>query len=129
MRKTLSKLRDKLTISKDYEDDFNDDYLEIDTEKDIGKRTKVVVKPYIIEDFSDIKDILDALRAGYTIALINIRPLKDKDIVELKRAVNKLKKTCDAIEGDIAGFGDDWIVVTPNFAQIYRSKQVEELEE
>ncbi len=46
--------------------------------------------------------------------------MKDKDIVELKRAINKLKKTCDAIDGDIAGFGEDWIVVTPSFAEVHR---------
>ena len=51
---------------------------------------------------------------------MNIRPLKEKDLVELKRAVAKLKKTAEAIEGDIAGFGEDWVVVTPNFAQVYR---------
>ena len=65
------------------------------------------------------------LREGYTIALVNIKPLKDKDLVELKRAINKLKKTCDAIRGDIAGFGDDYIIVTPSFARIYRTKQTE----
>ena len=43
--------------------------------------------------------------------------------------INKIKKTCDAIEGDIAGFGEDWIVVTPSFAQIYRNTQTEELKE
>ena len=53
---------------------------------------------------------------------------KDKDLVELKRAINKLKKTCEAIEGDIAGFGDDYIVVTPSFAEIYRTKETEKLE-
>jgi SepF-like predicted cell division protein (DUF552 family) len=81
-----------------------------------------------MQDFSDIKEALDDLREGYTIALINIRYLKDKDIVELKRAVTKLKKTCDAIEGDIAGLGDDWIVVTPSFAQIFRNTNTEEVE-
>ena len=64
---------------------------------------------------------LDSLREGYTIALVNIKPLKEKDLVELKRAINKLKKTCDAIEGDIAGFGDDYIIVAPGFATIYRA--------
>jgi len=49
--------------------------------------------------------------------------LKDKDLIELKRAINKLKKTCDAIEGDIAGFGDDWISAVPSFARIHRGKQ------
>ena len=94
-----------------------------------GDRAKVLVRPYLLDDFEDIKPILDALREGYTIALVNIRPLKDKDLIELKRAINKLKKTCDAIEGDIAGFGEDYIVAVPNFAEIYRSRITEEVRE
>ena len=58
--------------------------------------------------------------------MVNIKPLKDKDLVELKRAINKLKKTCDAIEGDIAGFGDNWIAAVPSFAHIHRHKAKEE---
>lgn len=112
-----------------YSEEFTDNYVEIDTRKDVGKKSKIVVKPFVINDFTDIKDTLDALREGYTIALVNIKPLKDRDIVELKRAVNKLKKTCDAIEGDIAGFGDDWIVVTPSFAHVYRTTETKEVKE
>ena len=41
--------------------------------------------------------------------------------------LNKLKKTCDAIEGDIAGFGEDWIVVTPSFAKVYRTTATEDI--
>lgn len=111
-------------------DEFADDYVEITPEQRANARkAKIVVRPFIVEDFADIKPALDSLREGYTIALINIKPLKDKDIVELKRAVNKLKKTCDAIEGDIAGFGDDWVVVTPSFAGIYRQTDAAEFEE
>ena len=106
-----------------------EEYVEIDTKKELGRRSKIQVKPFIIENFDDVKETLDALREGYTIALVNIKPLKDKDIAELKRAINKIKKTCDAIEGDIAGFGEDWIVVTPAFAQIYRDRQTEEVQE
>lgn len=99
------------------------EYVELDTAKAaVGTKGKVTVRPFVIDDFSDIKLILDSLREGSTIALINIKPLKDKDLIELKRAINKLKKTTDAIEGDIAGFGDDYIVVTPSFAKIYRAK-------
>jgi len=97
------------------------EYLELDTEGGESK-ANIIVRPFVINDFSDIKEILDSLREGYTIALINIKPLKDKDLVDLKRAINKLKKTCDAIDGDIAGFGEDYIVVTPSFAKVYRSK-------
>ncbi len=102
-------------------DEFSDDYVEISSKPvDRISQAKVVVRPFIVEDFADIKPALDALREGYTVALVNIKPLKDKDLVELKRAVNKLKKTCEAVGGDIAGFSEDWIVVTPSFAQVYR---------
>ena len=114
---------------ENYIEEFADEYVEIDTSKELSRKTKVLVKPFVVEDFNDIKGALDALREGYTIALINIRPLKEKDIGELKRAINKIKKTCDAIEGDIAGFGEDWIVVTPSFAQVYRTTQTEEVKE
>ncbi|MGV8171323.1 MAG: cell division protein SepF [Candidatus Woesearchaeota archaeon] len=99
-----------------------DEYVELDTSKNSEGGHKIVVKPFVLEDFTDIKPILDSLREGNTICLVNIRPLKEKDLIELKRAINKLKKTTDAIEGDIAGFSDDYIVITPSFAEIYRSK-------
>jgi SepF-like predicted cell division protein (DUF552 family) len=104
-------------------DDGEDEYVELDTLAHDDAKAKVTVRPYAISDFADVKPILDALRDGYTIALVNIRPLKDKDLVELKRAINKLKKTCDAIDGDIAGFSDDYLVLTPGFAQIHRDKK------
>ena len=131
MKEHLERLKEKLFSSsknKEYDQTGSSDYLEIDTGKE-AKRTKIIIRPFVIENFDDVKPALDSLREGYTIALINIKPIKDRDIIELKRAVNKLKKTCDAIEGDIAGFGEDWIVVSPNFAQIYRNKQVEEVKE
>lgn len=98
------------------------EYVELDTSNVVAAKGKIIVRPFVIDDFNDIKLILDALREGSTIALINIKPLKDKDIIELKRAINKLKKTTDAIEGDIAGFGDDYIVITPSFAKIYKAR-------
>ena len=84
------------------------DYVELESGSE-EKKSKIVVRPFVLKDFEDVKDILDALREGSTIALVNIRPLKDKDLVELKRSINKLKKTCDAIEGEIAGESKQWI--------------------
>ena len=126
MGNIFSRFKDSFSSEEEYPEEFTDDYIEIDTDK-VTPKAKIVVRPFVIEDFADIKPALDALREGYTIALINIRPLKDRDIVELKRAVNKLKKTTDAIDGDIAGFGDDWLVVTPSFAGVYRSKVTENI--
>ena len=128
MKKILNKVKDKIKsfgFNDDSGEEF-DEYLEIDTNPKKPKKTaKLMVKPCVLEDFSDVKEILDEVRQGYTIALINIRPLKDKDLVELKRAVSKLRKTCDAIDGDIAGFGGDWVVVTPSFASVHRTNAME----
>ncbi|MDD5178393.1 MAG: cell division protein SepF [Candidatus Nanoarchaeia archaeon] len=125
----FSKIKDLLSGSSDFENGNYEDYLEIDTSQAKVQKNKIIVRPFTINEFNDVKPALDAIREGYTVALINIRPLKDKDLVELKRAVNKLKKTCDAIDGDIAGFGEDWVVVTPSFARVYRSQDMSEVEE
>ncbi len=107
--------------------EVSSDYVEVGASSVVGTSeggdSKVVVRPFVMEEFEDIKAVLDSLRQGKTIALINIRPLKEKDIVELKRAINKLRKTCDAIDGDIAGFGEDYVVAAPYFARIYRGKR------
>ncbi len=125
MKKFLSGLKKKIVKQEEPDEE---EYLELDTESEYSG-SKIIVRPFVIEDFSDIKPILDSLRDGQTIALVNIKPLKDKDLVELKRSINKLKKTCDAIEGDIAGFGDDYIIVTPHFAEIYRTEQSKSVKE
>ncbi len=121
----LSKLKEKLGTGSSSEmfEEAEHGYVELGSETGVDARSKLMVRPFVIEEFEHIKPILDALREGHTIALINIKPLKDKDLVELKRAINKLKKTCDAIEGDIAGFGENWIAAVPSFAYIYRGQK------
>ena len=58
-------------------------------------RWKNVLRHPLIQMRVVCKTVLDDLREGYTIALVNIKPLKEKDLIELKRAINKIKKTCD----------------------------------
>lgn len=93
------------------------EYVEIDIGKE-SKKAKILIKPFILKKFEDVNEVLNSLREGYTIAVIDIKPLKSKDIIEVKRAISKIKKTTDALEGSIAGFGDGIIIVTPSFAEI-----------
>ncbi len=125
MKALFNKIKNKFSGDSDFDipDEVDKDFLHVD-DAGTGQKAKIVLRPYVLEDFDDVKPILDSLREGYTIPLINIKPLKDKDLVELKRAINKLKKTTDAIEGDIAGFGEDWIAVVPAFASIHREKKL-----
>lgn len=104
------------TLGNDVEDN---DYIEIDmSEKE--KENKVLVKLFVLKNYEDVGDILNALREGYTIAIIDIKVLRQKDSIELKRAISKIKKTCDALEGSIAGFGENTVIVTPSFAKIHK---------
>ena len=105
-----------LGVNNDVSDE---EYLEIDLDHK-EKENKVLVKLFILKDYEEINEILNALREGYTIAIIDIKPLRQKDSIELKRAVSKIKKTTDALEGSIAGFGENLIIVTPSFATIHK---------
>lgn len=125
MRDFFLNLKEKFASPQEQEEEFieeGESYVELGVSQGgEEKSSRVLVRPFVMEDFEDIKTILDSLREGHTVALINIKPLKEKDLVELKRAVNKLRKTCEAIDGDIAGFGEDYIVAVPYFARIHRS--------
>jgi len=115
----LKKIKDGIT--KFFGKEEEPEYIEIDLGQE-AKKNKVLVRPFILKSFEEVNQILNALREGYTIAVIDISYLKKKDIIELKRAIAKLKKTADALEGEVAGFGESTIIVTPNFAEIYKSK-------
>ena len=98
-----------------------EDYVEIDLNQEHNKKEKVKVRPFTLRQYDDVNEILNALREGYTIAIVDIKPLKTKDVIELKRAISKIKKTVDALEGSIAGFGEHTILATPDFAEIHRA--------
>jgi len=102
------------------------DYLEIDLDRDKPADSKVIVKTFVLRAYEDVNPILNALREGFTIAIIDIRILKSKDIVELKRVISKVKKTIEALEGSIAGFGENVVIATPSFARIEKGDIVEE---
>lgn len=102
------------------------EYVEIDLDGEKDKDKKVLVKLFTLRQYDDVNDVLTALREGYTIAIIDIKILRQKDSIELKRAVSKIKKTTDALEGTIAGFGENMVIATPAFAKVHKDLPKEE---
>ncbi len=95
------------------DDELSPDFIEIDLEQEKSD-SKILIKTFTLKVYEDINPILNSLREGYTIAVIDIKHLKSKDVIELKRAISKIKKTVEALEGKIAGFGENTIIATPS---------------
>ena len=104
---------DKFKKMMGREEEYSPDFIEIDLEQEKSD-SKVLVKTFVLRVYEDINPILNSLREGYTIAVIDIKNLKSRDVIELKRAISKIKKTVEALEGKIAGFGENTIIATPS---------------
>jgi len=109
----------KKAFSDSFSDGLEEEYMEIDLGQE-EKANKISVKLFSLKQYEEVNDILNALREGYTIAIIDIKILRKKDSIELKRAISKIKKTVDALEGSIAGFGENIVIATPSFARIHK---------
>jgi SepF-like predicted cell division protein (DUF552 family) len=123
----FDKIRKALSGSPSNAEDISNEYLELDLDKK-EEESKVLVKLFVLKQYEDVHNILNALREGYTIAITDISNLRKRDPIELKRAIAKIKKTTDALDGHIAGFGENMVIVTPSFARILKenSKPKEE---
>ena len=98
------------------------EYIEIDLGQE-KKEKKILIKLFDLKQYEDVNQILNALRQGFTIVIIDIKVLKQKDSIELKRAISKVKKTIDALDGHIAGFGENIVIATPSFAHIHKEAE------
>ncbi len=96
-----------------------EEYVEVAHESARSGSGKLTIRVERLEDFADTERVLKALRRG-AVVFLKIKGLKDKDMGELKRAVEKLKKTAIANNGDIAGVENDWLIITPEFATVER---------
>ena len=72
-----------------------------------------------LSEFSDTERVLKQVREG-NIVFLKIKGLKEKDIGELKRAVERLKKTVMDSNGEIIGIEQDCLILTPEHATVNR---------
>lgn len=100
------------------EEEPRENFLEIDhTSGDAGQ--KISVRIADLEDYRDIDAVQKLVRDG-NIVFLKIKNLKEKNLGELKRAVQKLRKGAIAMNGDIVGVDDNFLVLTPQFARVVR---------
>jgi SepF-like predicted cell division protein (DUF552 family) len=113
--------KDNYEKSKSYEE-----YITIEDINPIHKEktnSKLKIKVFSLENHMDTRNILERIRDKNTICLINIRILRDKDAEELKRSIDKLKRTADALGGDVVSFSSDWVLASPENIEIERRER------
>ncbi len=69
-----------------------------------------------------LPEIKHEIYAG-NIVLVDIAPMK-RDKAALDRAIGELKNATEDVSGDIAGLGDDLVVLVPNGIRIDRERVV-----
>jgi len=100
-------------------------YIEVPIEEKMMEK-RILVRIDNVKDNSDVPRIQKYLREG-NIVFLKIKEVKERDLSELKRIVDKLRKTCAAMNGDIVGVDEDFLVITPSTAKIYRGIVEEEV--
>lgn len=98
-----------------------EEYVELDFREEQPPSGKIMIQIEKLGSYSDVDRVQERIRSG-RILLVKIHDLRAKDVGELKRAVAKIRKTCLATDGDIAGIGEDWLLVTPKAAKIHRGE-------
>jgi len=98
-----------------------EEFVEVDADK-LKEGQEVSMRIETLANFADADRVQNLVREG-NVVFLRIKQLRMNDIGELKRAVDKLRKTCAAMNGDIVGVDEDFLIITPSFAKIYRGRE------
>jgi len=98
-----------------------DEYKEIDlSEYERDSEVKTYVKFGKITEVNELHTVKREIFEG-NIVILDISLLKNDEIV-MKRLLRELKTVVEDISGDVAGIGENFIVVAPNSLKIDRNK-------
>jgi SepF-like predicted cell division protein (DUF552 family) len=83
------------------------------------QKAPVYVKAISLRDVSDISAVKEDIKK-HMILIIRVTPLAQKDLEELRKAVEDLYSYTQSAGGDIARLGEERIVITPPGVKIWR---------
>jgi len=82
---------------------------------------KIYIKAQVLQSLEDLDGVKNEVNAG-NIIILRLGPLAEKSTDDVKRAVNELYDFAQQIGGDIARLGEERIVLTPSFVEIWKEK-------
>jgi len=84
---------------------------------------KIYIKAWVLRSLEEMDRIKDEVNSG-NIIIVRLGPLAEKNAEDVKKAVNELYDFTQQINGDIARLGEERVVVTPSFVEIWRGKTI-----
>ena len=73
-----------------------------------------------IQRYEDLKDFTDYVYGG-NVLILDFSPIAEEEVI-LKRITNDLKKAVQEINGDIAGIGNNLMIIAPTGVKVERRK-------
>ncbi len=106
-------------FKKKEEDVKPEELTELPMQEEEAPFTKIMIEK--LDSLSDCDRIIKKVRSG-NIVIARMKDLKEQNIDELKHAISKIRTSCSMFNGDIAGVGDEWLIVTPSTTKIQRGE-------
>jgi SepF-like predicted cell division protein (DUF552 family) len=82
---------------------------------------KTYLKAMPLKELTDIENVKQEVENG-NIIILRVTPLANKNIEEVKTAVNQLYEFAESVGGDIARLGEERVVICPKNIRIWREK-------
>jgi SepF-like predicted cell division protein (DUF552 family) len=76
-----------------------------------------------LEGMSQVDKIMRKVREG-NIVIASISKMREDSTEELKHCISRMKTATTNIQGDIAGAGEEWLIITPPSAAVHRDPVV-----
>jgi SepF-like predicted cell division protein (DUF552 family) len=92
----------------------------VDTTQDKNVSASMRVGIGEIQRYEDIKKFSDYVYSG-NVLILDFTPISDEEVI-LKRITNELHRIADDMGGDIAGIGNNLMIISPGGVKIDRRK-------
>jgi len=92
----------------------------VESSDDQAVSAKMHVRVGEIQRYEDLKEFTDYVYGG-NVLILDFSPIAEEEVI-LKRITNDLRKLTGEINGDIAGIGNNLMIVSPSDVKIERRK-------
>ena len=85
------------------------------------QKAPTYLKAITLRDVSDVHDVKEDIKKGM-ILVLRVTPLAQKNVDELRKAVEEIYAIAKTTDADIARLGEERIIVTPPGVKIWRAE-------